>query len=232
MFLEVPDCFSCHCKGCSVLKSSNHELLSLINAKKNFFKCRQGQALIMEGMTLSEIYFIYQGKLKLEATGLYGKKQIKRFSKTGDVVGFRGLTEETVFASSVYALEDSFICSIPRDLFIEMLKSNSDLMFETLTFAIKELLRIDERMKNLTTMNVREKVAESLLCIHNAFGIVATGELGVILSRQEIAEVAMTTKEQVSKCLSEFEQEKKIAIIGKKISIINLEGLKQMIAKK
>jgi len=40
------------------------------------------------------------------------------------------------------------------------------------------------------------------------------------------------TKEQVSKCLSEFEQEKKIAIIGKKISIINLEGLKQMIAKK
>ncbi|MEK6614502.1 MAG: Crp/Fnr family transcriptional regulator [Bacteroidota bacterium] len=228
MPLKPPDCFSCHCKDCSILKNCGKQWLSLINERKNYFKCRKGQAIISEGLPLTEFYFIFQGKVKVVATGLYGKRQIKRLANTGDIIGFRGLGADYIFPASVYALEDTCICSIDKELFLDLLKANPDLMFETLLLVTGELRKTERRMKNLTMMNVREKIADALLYIYEVFGNTSTKELDIILSRQEIAELAMTTKEQVSKCLSEFEQERKIKIDGKKIFVTNLSELKSM----
>lgn len=177
---------------------------------------------------MHEFYFIFQGKVKVVATGLYGKQQIKRLAKTGDILGFRGLGGDYIFPSSVYALEDTQICSIDKELFLDILKANPDLMFETLLLVVDELKKAELRMKNLTMMNVREKTADALLFVYNVFGNTSTGELDVVLSRQEIAEIACTTKEQVSKCLSELEEEKKVKTEGKKIFITNLAGLKNI----
>ena len=228
MPLKSPDCFSCHCKECSVLKNCSTEWLALINEQKNYFQCRKGQAFIHEGLPLTEFYFIFQGKVKVVATGLYGKRQIKRLANTGDILGFRGLGENYIFPASVYALEDTCICSIDKELFLDLLKANPDLMFETLLLVTAELRKTEVRMKNLTMMNVREKIADALLYIYEVFGNTSTKELDLILSRQEIAELAMTTKEQVSKCLSEFEQEGKIKTNGKRIFISSQQELKKM----
>ena len=228
MSLTPPDCFNCHCKDCSILKHCSKEWLALINDQKNYFMCKKGQAIIYEGMVMNSLYFIYHGKAKAIAGGMLGKQQIQQLAKTGDVLGFRGMGGTYTFPSSVYAIEDSCICSIDRELFLDVLKANPNLALEMLMLVTDELRKSELRMKNLSLMNVREKIANSLLYIYEVFGNAANGELDVSLSRQEIAEIAGTTKEQVSKCLSEFEQEGKINTDRKKIVIPNTQELKRI----
>jgi len=228
MPLTPPDCFNCHCKDCSILKNCSKQWLTLINEQKNYFACKKGQAIIYEGMMMDSVYFIYQGKAKSIAAGLQGKQQIQQLAKTGDILGFRGMGGTYTFPSSVYAIEDSCICSIGRELFFDVLEANPNLTFEMLMLVTDELRKSELRMKNLSLMNVREKIANSLLYIYEIFGNVSSGELEILLSRQEIAEIAGTTKEQVSKCLSEFEQEGKIKTDRKKIVIPSIAELKRI----
>jgi CRP-like cAMP-binding protein len=228
MMSAKPDCFDCMAKNCSVLKNCDDHWLSIINDRKKVVRAREGQAVVSDGLLLSDFYFVFKGKMKVVAKGLYGKQQIKRLVTSGNAIGFRALARENILPVSVYALEDTALCSIDRQSFLDLLRENPDLMLDTLAMMAGELQKMEQRMQNLTTMNVREKTADALLYIHEVFGLAESGELDVSLSRQEIAEIAMTTKEQVSKCLSEFASEGKIEVKGKKIFLTNIDELKSL----
>ena len=80
-------------------------------------------------------------------------------------------------------------------------------------------------------MNAREKVAEALLLIYESFGLNEQNELNVHFSRNTIANIAGTSSEEVSRLLSNFEEEGFINRHGRKIEILNLEDLKTIIEK-
>ncbi|MGP8216313.1 MAG: Crp/Fnr family transcriptional regulator [Bacteroidia bacterium] len=227
--LTEPNCTNCPNSNCFINKNCSEEWLLLVNDKKKHFKRKSGQAIIYAGMSLQSLYFIYEGKVKVVADGLFGKQQIKRLTKPGDILGFRELDGNHICSSSVYAIEDSLICSVERDFFLEVLKANPEMMLETLLLLTKELRTSEWRMKNLTLMNVREKISHSLLYMHEVFGNIPGGEIDVKLTRQEIGEIACTSKELVSRTLSDFEEEEIIRTEGKKIFLLNLQELKNMI---
>ncbi len=229
MSLTEPHCINCSNTNCFILRHSSKEMLLSVNERKNFFKRKSGQAIIHAGMPLTSLFLVYQGKLKVVAEGLFGKHQIKRLVKAGDIIGFRELEGDHICPSCVYPIEDSLICSIELEFFIELLKANTNMMFETLLLLTKELRKSEWIMKNLTLMHVREKISHSLLYMNEVFGTVAGGEINVKLSRQEIGEIACTSKEEVSRVLSDFEEEGIIKTKGKKIFLLNLQELKNII---
>ena len=228
MPLKPPNCFSCSCNDCFIRKNCSKQWLVLVNQRKEYFKCKSGQAIIHTGMPLTSLYFIFQGKVKVIANGLLGKQQIKRLAKTGDILGFRGLGGNHIIYSSIYAIEDSLLCSIERELFIDILKANPNLMLETLLLVTDELRKSEWRIENLMLMNVHEKIAYSLLYMHEVFGNAPGGEIDVKLKRLEIAEIARTSKEQVSRTFSDFEEKGIIKTEGKKIFLANLQELKNL----
>lgn len=225
---ENPNCFHCPCKECPLQKNADTTTLEIINKNKKFIYKRKGQIIAHEGFPLEKFYFIYKGKVKVVAQGLYGKQQIKRLAGNGEMLGFRAMGNNYVLPANIYALEDTYLCAIQKDLFIHLLHSNPSLMFTILQIICYELNFMENRMKNLTLMNVREKIADSLLYIYTKFGNKHSGTLAAQLSRQEIAELATTTKEQVSRVLSEFEEEGIIKLEAKKITIVSLTRLQQL----
>src|SRR3990172_13264660 len=83
------------------------------------------------------------------------------------------------------------------------------------------------KVKKLAMLSVKERIADALLQIQSVFS--PSGKTtGVYLSRQEIADFAGTTKEQVSRDLSKFKQDKIIDLNGKEIFILNAEHLKNI----
>ncbi|MGP8216312.1 MAG: Crp/Fnr family transcriptional regulator [Bacteroidia bacterium] len=228
MLITDPNCLDCPNKNC-FLKNCSKEWLTKINEEKVYFKRRCGQTIIYAGMPVTAMYFIYQGKVKVVADGLFGKQQIKRLAKTGDILGFREMDGSHVSSSSVYAIEDSYFCTVDRNFFLEIIKANEGLMLETLFLLTKELRKSEWRMKNLTLMNAREKISYSLLYMQEVFGCIDGGEIDVKLTRQEIGEIACTSKEEVSRTFSDFEKEGIIKADSKKIFLLNPHELKNMI---
>ncbi len=228
MKISNPDCFQCYCKDCSVMKNCSDEWLTIINEKKNYEFYKKGQQIITEGKPVKEIYFIHSGKAKIVSIGPYNKEQILWLAKPGDILGLTGIGGNSNHSSSAYALEDSVLCSLDLKIFLEIVKQNPDLIFDIVLFFADELRNAENRMKKLVQMNVREKIADTLIYLHNKFGADTNGTIEVHLLRQELAEIACTTKEQVSKFLSEFEKEGIISINHKSISILNFQMLQSM----
>jgi len=216
------DCNTCSKKGCSMLKYCNDDWLSQINSKKICTFVKQGQQIVMEGTPATGIYFVYSGKIKIHKTGLNDRNFILKLAKEGDIIGHCGFGGRYLYPSSATALEDSNLCFIENTIFFELLKDCHDLTHELMRYYTDELRIYESRMVNLAQMNVREKVADTLLLLRDTYGEDQQDKsLNIILSRQELAEISGTTKEQVSKMLTEFDSEKIIRTSGKKISILD-----------
>jgi len=91
-----------------------------------------------------------------------------------------------------------------------------------------DLKEAEDHIVSLSQKNVRERMAEALLFLKATYGFEDDQKtINVTLSREEIADYVGTSTESCIRLLSEFNQDKIIAIHGKKISIINLPLLIQ-----
>jgi CRP/FNR family transcriptional regulator, anaerobic regulatory protein len=225
MFSQLStNCITCN-NSCLVKEVSDSRLLEEIQSQKIVGRYKEGQEIIFEGMQVHDIKFIYSGKVKVYKRGDYGKIQILRFGKNGNILGHRGINLD-VHPISANAIEDTIVCMLPRQFFLNLLMLNNTLTYRLLMHFADELLHSETKERNLAQMSVREKIADALLYLKKQFGLDNDGNLDICLSRQDIADLAGTTKEQVSKMLSEFRQDSIIGLDKKKITIPDCKRLK------
>lgn len=219
------NCFKCDSKDCWLIKYCNSEWLEYAHKHIISKSYKKKQHVIYEKTSMTGIYFIHTGKVKVYKTGIGRKQQIVRLSKSGDILGHRGFNRE-YWPISAEVIEDSYICFINNEHFLTLLKNNSELSNNLLLFYVDELYYSEEMARDLSQLSVRERVADALLKIKKAYCPSKDDKsIGVFLSRQDIADIAGTTKEQVSKNLADLKQENIINLINKEIVIENIDKL-------
>lgn len=87
----------------------------------------------------------------------------------------------------------------------------------------------DRRTVNLTQKHIRGRLAESLLFLKECYGLEEDqSTLSIYLSREDLANLSNMTTSNAIRTLSIFAQEKLIAIDGRKIKLIDEEGLRKI----
>lgn len=221
-------CDTCKNADCFIAKHCSSKWKRIVDKERTLTVYRKGQLIINEGTTVFGIFFIYSGKIKVFKSSINGKIHILRLAKTGKILGHRGIGGKTVYPIGAAALEDSSVCFIENDLFFKLLQENATITFHLMMFYAEELKKSETRMKNLAHMNVKDRVIEALLLICDAYGIQKKDGsflLDVSMTRQEIADIASTTQEQVIRTLSELKQNEVIKTEGKKIFILEYQKL-------
>lgn len=217
-----------NCKDCQVGNYCTPDWISTIDAKKSQIWYKKGHCIFYEGNPIFGIYLITQGKIKIIAKGLGGKEQIVRLASNGHLLGRWG-NDEDVYSTSAVALEDSLICFINNDLFYELCLANPEFNFQLMMYYAKELRNAQIRIKLLSQLTVKEKIAETLLYLIKVFGIDDENNIAVELSRQEIAEMAGTSSEQVSREISSFKKDNILEPSGKRLIIKNILKLRELV---
>ena len=224
------DCAGCLNNLCYVRQFCSANWIDIINKNKNQFTYEKGQQVFREGDRIFGLYFIKEGKIKIISTGLNGREQIVRLANAGHIIGHRGNENETYPIGAV-ALEKTRVCFLDNNIIYDVFMHNPKFTFALMMFYSAELRRIEVKERLLTQMTIREKVADALLYLNEKFGMdVSDNSLNVILSRQEIGDMIGIHSEQVTRELTEFENEKLITKQNKKICITNPEGLYNVIA--
>ncbi|SNR59947.1 cAMP-binding domain of CRP or a regulatory subunit of cAMP-dependent protein kinases [Maribacter sedimenticola] len=223
-------CTRCTNTNCLVQKHvSNPAISELIKSRKEI-KCKKGQQFIMEGASVTGLFFLLNGKVKVVRTGLLGREQIVRFATPGEIIGHRGFGTEETYPISAMALVDSSLCYFSKDLLQEILKISPELTYDLMLFYANELNRSEIRVKSLSQMTVRERVIDTLLYINRKFGQ-NNGYTAIVLSRREYANYAGTTEEQVIRTLSALKKEGLVATKGKRIGLLNIPMLQNEISE-
>ena len=190
---------------------------------------KKGQVIFQEGAHPYGIYCINTGKVKLSHSGDDGREQIIRLVKPGDLIGYKALISNEPYTATATVLEDSAVCFIPRDVFLQILQKDTALSLKMMQIVTNELRRAELKITHLAQKPVRERLAETLLTLKETYGVEDDGEtINVTLSREEIANLVGTATESAIRLLSEFRKEKVIDLPGKKIRILQLQRLINM----
>ena len=190
---NVISCTNCKTKNCFVQQYCSPRWISIIDERKNQELYQRRQYLFREGSRVFGLYFVQEGKVKVISTGMSGKEQIVRFATDGHVVGHRGYGSETYPIGAV-ALEDTIACFLDNDVLYDAFMNNPKLTYSMMMFYSFELRKTEIRQRVLAQMTIREKIADTLLHLKETFGLDEKKKsLNVILSRQELADIAGTT---------------------------------------
>jgi CRP/FNR family transcriptional regulator len=84
-----------------------------------------------------------------------------------------------------------------------------------------ELQAAEHRMSNLVHMDMKGRIADSLLLLKSQFGQDENDNINIVLSRQDLASFAGTSYESIFRILNELVNDQVIAIQEKNIKILN-----------
>ncbi|HEY6064063.1 MAG TPA: response regulator [Chitinophagaceae bacterium] len=186
------------------------------------------QTLYQESKRPRYLYYLVKGKVKGFKTHEDGKEYITDLFTDGDFIGYPALIEDKNYDDSAVVLEDAEIMQIPKEDFLHMIYGNMDIAVKFIRIITQNVKEKEERLLNLAYSSLRKRVAKALVDIQQKFN--AENQNNPLeISREDFAHYVGTATESLIRTLSDFKAEKLIEIKDGKISIINLEKLKNLL---
>jgi CRP-like cAMP-binding protein len=221
-------CEQCIVREFSSLKAlTKDELLKLAGCKTSSI-IRKGQVIFEEGENVNGIYCIKDGVCKLTKLSPNGKDHIVKLVTKGELLGQRSMISEEPVNLSAVALEDMEVCYIPKTEVMGFFDKNNQFSMNVMKTICGDLKEADGHVVNMAQKTVKQRLAETLLYLHDSFGKNQDDSLKIQLSRDELASIVGTATESCIRLLSDFNKSGLIALIGKKISIKDIGKLKKM----
>ena len=174
-----------------------------------------------------QLYFVLSGTVRLYK--IYGdyKEGTTALLKGGGVFGKLSLVEgrwQDVFAEAVTEVQ---VASVQKASLERAMKSQPDFALKLFASFSERLRQSDEVIESLLHREVSTRLATLLLNLGDRFGE-ENGKgtmLEVRLTHQDLANMIASTREAVSKVMSELQRDGSIEVRKRKIVILNREAL-------
>ncbi len=206
------------------------ELLSFADKK---FKSERGSFLFQEGMVAEDLYIILSGKIQISKITSDGRELSLRICGANDICGELTLfTDNPRYLFSAKVLEEGEIVAINKDLLEREIFQNSKLAFEFMKWMSDHFRKTQTKFRDLVLNGKRGALFSTLIRMSNSYGIAQKdGEIliDLPLTNQELANFCGTSRESTNRILSELKKDKIISVKKGKISILNLQYLKDEI---
>ena len=221
-------CEQCIVKEFNSLKSLTRDELMRVSSCKTGKIYSKGQVIFEEGETLNGVYCVRDGVCKLTKLSENGKDQVVKLVVKGGLLGKRSLVSEQKTNLSAIALNDMEMCFIPKSEIMADLQKNPDFTMSVLKTMAEDLKESEQSLVNMAQKSVRKRLAETLMYIHDEFGVDDEGFLSIVISREDYASIVGTATESAIRILSQLKKENVISTSGKKIKIEDYNSLKWM----
>lgn len=223
------DCRACAARINSIFKELKDEELQRLEENKSCNHYHKGEVIFNEGAYPRGLFCVQSGKVKLSQMGADGKEQIVHLANDGDIMGYRAILGEDTYSCSAMALEDSKVCFIPKAQFNELIENNSKLTLQIVHLLSDELKEAERKITNTAQQPVKNRIAQSLISLIKNYGFEQDNiTINVSIKREELANLAGTTRETATRLLYEMQEQKLIELVGKKIRILNQVLLKNL----
>jgi CRP-like cAMP-binding protein len=179
------------------------------------------EAIFAPGDPDEHLYFVLSGTVRLYK--LYGdyKEATIALLKDGDLFGELSLQEgsgQTLFA---HALTDVRVAVIRKRMLVEVLKRDPELFVKLFSSLSERLEQSEELIDRLLDREVSARLAKLLQNLSDRFGETdgPATVLDVRLTHQDLANMIASTREAVSKVMSELQRDGLIEVRDRKIAI-------------
>lgn len=165
-----------------------------------------GQYIYHEGDPAEHLYVVAEGKVRLLRHTFGGRDVLLDMLTTGDFFGNLASQGTATHTDTAHALTQACILSINTQTFSQILDEHPKLARKTLEIMAGRLNDANQRLLQLSALPAEQRITSALLKLATKLGK-RKGALTLIdapLSRSDLAEMAGTTPETVSRTLSQL----------------------------
>mgnify|MGYP000975384163 CR=1 FL=1 len=221
-------CEQCIAREFSYLKALNKDELIRISECKTYKTIKKGENIFYEGENVNGIFCIKDGVCKLTKLSPNGKDHIVKLVTKGELLGQRSMISDEPANLSAVALEDMQVCFIPKNEILGFFDKNNQFSMNVMKTICGDLRLADDNTVNMAQKSVKERLAETLIYLHETFGTNTDKTLKIQLSRDELASMIGTATESCIRLLSDFKKLDLIELVGKKIVVKDINKLKKI----
>jgi CRP/FNR family transcriptional regulator len=234
-FQIIEDCLKCTVREQRLFCDLPREALIKLQSIKATSVYPKGALLCLEGQPARGVFILCTGRAKLTTTSGEGKSIILRIAEPGEVLGLTAVVANSPYEATIETLEPSQANFISQAGFVQFMQEYPDIGVK----AVKQLTHNckcaygEIRAIGLSN-SVPEKIARLVLTwAEQPLNIPRKSPheipLRVTLTQEEIAQLVGSSRETVSRVLSEFRRKEWLRIKGATWTILNKPALESLI---
>jgi len=204
------------------LNDETIQKISSVGYSKKYIK---DDVIFREDDPGTAMFVILTGKVKVVRTSGDGREVILTILSQYDFFGEMALLDGLARSASVIAAEESELFIIQREEFLNLLKLHPEISINLMQELTQRLRAADLKIKSLSLKDAEGKVATVLLQLAEEIGKIKHGivEIDKLPLQQDLANMAGTSRETISRTLHSFAKKGFVELDGPKLKILNFD---------
>ena len=200
--------------------------LGYISDKMVSKKFENGNLIFLEESEGKNLFFVIEGSVKVTRLSKDGREVILAMLNAGDFFGEMSLLDGEARSANVIALEKTEVLSLKRDDFLVVLHDYPKIAIQLLKEMTSRLRKSDRQIVSLSLSDAEKRIALCIVRFADEQGVIKNGQVTIpkIPIQQDIANMAGTSRETVSRAMSLLTEEKYIERNGKELKILNYKS--------
>jgi CRP/FNR family cyclic AMP-dependent transcriptional regulator len=223
------ECLTCHLGSDDFFCALSRASLETFKQIKHAAVFPAAVVIFVEGQTPRGIFMLCQGKAKLCTTSRDGKALILRIAKPGEVLGLDAIVTGKLYQVTVQTMQSCQLNFVNREDFLRFLHEHSDACLR----AVQQISRDCRYVVRSIgfSHSVSGRVAKFLLASATdepaSNGVV---RVRLALTHQDIAQLTGTSRETITRTLSEFRKKDIVELKGSTLIIYNKPALERLVS--
>jgi len=183
----------------------------------------KGQMILLEDDLGQTFFVIGGGSVKITRLSDDGREVILAMLGESDFFGEMSLLDGAGRSANVVALEASEVLTLARNDFLEILQEYPKISISLLEELTQRIRKSDQQIESLSLSDVEQRIGITLIRLAEELGTIKRGSVKIknLPYQQDIANMAGTSRETVSRTFKLLEEKGLIAREGHKLTIYN-----------
>ena len=226
------DCVNCEHRHLRMFCNLTPEALADYDQIGVMMSHARGAKLFSEGDPARNVFIICYGQVKISSTSRDGKTMILKIAGPGDVMGLSAVLANVPHEVTAEAIEPCQVKTVRKQEFIDFLGRHGIASMHAAQSLSGEYLTVFHDAKRLALSGSAAGRLARLLLDWGRASANGKHELHftLALTHEEIANMAGTSRETVTRLLNQFRRDQWIAIKGSSLTIVKPDELERLTA--
>ncbi|MBL7960683.1 Crp/Fnr family transcriptional regulator [bacterium] len=203
--------------------------LEKIVAVTHHRKYRKDNMILIEEEAGQTMFILMSGQVKISRISEDGREVILAVMGAGEFFGELSLLDGQSRSANVTVIKDAEMLLINRDDFLNLLNEFPRIAIQLLRELASRMRKSDSQIKSLSLKNATGKVTGTIHRLAEDIGVRADNRVHIenLPTQQDLANMAGTSRETISRVLQKLANDKYITRDGSKLIITDYERFKK-----
>jgi len=182
-----------------------------------------GKFIFLEDSEGEQCFFVIKGSVKVTRLSKDGREVILAMLNEGEFFGEMALLDGESRSANVIALEETEVLTLNREDFLVVLQDYPQIAIQLLKEMAHRLRKSDRQIASLSLSDAEKRIALCIIRFADEQGVIRRGQVSIprVPIQQDIANMAGTSRETVSRAINVLEKEHYIKRQGRELLILD-----------